>query len=258
MSSYYYRARRRDDGALRQRILKLAEERRRFGQFRIYVMLRREGCLVNHKRVARIYREEGLQVRRKKRKKMASAVRVPMAKPAAPNERWSMDFVMDVTTEGRRIRILAIIDDFTRECLAVEVDTSLNGMRVARVLSRLIEFRGKPKGIRVDNGPKFAGRTLDAWAFENKVQLDFIRPGKPTENAFIESFNDKLRDECLNSNAFTSLREARQIIEGWGTDYNEKRPHGSLGQLTPNEFARLTNERLQRQDPGELTPAMLQ
>lgn len=257
-SSYYYRARRQDDPALRKRILELAEQRKRFGQFRIYLMLRREGWVVNHKRVARIYREEQLQVRRKKRKKMAAAVRVPLAKPSRPNERWSMDFVMDVTLAGRRIRVLTIVDDFTRECLAVEVDTSIGGARVARVLDQIIEFRGKPDGITVDNGPEFSGRTLDAWAYRSKVRLDFIRPGKPVENCYIESFNGKFRDECLSVNEFLSLHEARTIIETWRDDYNGQRPHTSHGSLTPIEFAKLNDQKLQTNNPERLTQQPLQ
>lgn len=221
-------------------------------------MLRREGWKVNHKRVARIYREEGLQVRRKKRKKMTAAVRVPLAAASRPNEYWSMDFVMDVTLAGRRIRILAIVDDFTRECLAVEVDSSIGGARVARVLDRIVEFRGKPKAITVDNGPEFAGRALDAWAYQNKVQLDFIRPGKPVENCYIESFNGKFRDECLSVNEFLSLHEARTIIEVWRDDYNGQRPHTSLGSLTPIEFAKLNDEKLKDHDPERLTCNSLQ
>jgi putative transposase len=257
-SSYYYRPRRRDDGTLRKRILELAEERKRFGQYRVYVMLRREGWTVNHKRVARIYREEQLQVRRKRRRKMFSGVRVPLPVPQGPNQKWSMDFVMDVTSGGRRIRVLTIVDDFTRECLAVEVDTSLSGLRVARVLDRLGEFRGRPQGITVDNGPEFAGRALDTWAYRNKVRLDFIRPGKPVENAYIESFNGRIRDECLNMNEFGSLREAQDVIEAWREDYNGHRPHGSLGQLTPTEFALQAAEKLQQNDPGGLTRKVLQ
>lgn len=252
-SSYYYRPTRRDDGLLRKRILELAEERKRFGQYRVYVLLRREGWTVNHKKVARIYREEHLQVRRKRRRKMTSGVRVPLAIPNAANERWSMDFVMDATSGGRRIRVLTIVDDFTRECLAVEVDTSLGGFRVARVLDRVAEFRARPKGITVDNGPEFAGRALDAWAYRNKVRLDFIRPGKPVENAYIESFNGRLRDECLNVNEFDSLRDAQNVIEAWRDDYNGRRPHGSLGDLTPLEFAQQAEKKLQQIHPGGLT-----
>ena len=249
-SSYYYQPRGRDDATLRKRILELAEERKRFGQYRIYVMLRREGWKVNHKRVARIYREEQLQVRRKRRKKMSAVVRVPLAAPSRSNERWSMDFLMDVLWGGRRIRILAIVDDYTRECLGVEVDTGMGGVYVARVLDRLIEHRGKPVGITVDNGPEFAGRALDAWAYRNQVRLNFIRPGKPVENCYIESFNGRLRDECLNGHEFTSLNEAQHIIQAWREDYNGKRPHGSLGDLTPTEFAKQEAEKLQQNGPG--------
>ena len=256
VSSYYYRTKRCDDPVLRKRIVELAELRKRFGQFRIYLMLRREGWTANHKRVARIYREEQLQVRRKRRKKMFSGVRKALPAPSVANERWSMDFVMDWTSGGRRIRVLTIVDDYTRECLAVEVDTSLGGTRVVRVLERLAEFRGKPKGITVDNGPEFAGRALDAWAYRNKVQLDFIRPGKPVENCYIESFNGKFRDECLNVNEFGSLREAQAIIEVWKEDYNERRPHTSLGQMTPAEFARSKEER--QLNPEKLTQQLLQ
>jgi len=221
-------------------------------------MLRREGWLVNHKRIARIYREEHLQVRTKRRKKMTSGARVPLPMPAAANERWSMDFVMDATSLGRRVRILAIVDDYTRECLAVEVDTSISGLRVARVLDRLLELRGKPKGITVDNGPEFSGRALDTWAYNNKVRLNFIRPGKPVENAYIESFNGRLRDECLNSHEFGSLQEARGIIEVWREDYNEKRPHGSLDDMTPTEFARQEMEKLQSNEPKGANSQVLQ
>lgn len=258
VSSYYYQPQKRDDAALRKRILELCEQRKRFGQFRIYVMLRREGFLVNHKRVARIYREEGLQVRRRRRKKMAAAVRVPLPAPDKANMRWSMDFVMDVVSGGRRIRVLAVVDDFTRECLAVEVDSSIGGARVARVLDRIIEFRGKPEGITVDNGPEFAGRALDSWAYRNKVRLEFIRPGKPVENAYIESFNGRLRDECLNGNEFISLREAQAVIESWREDYNDQRPHGSLGHLTPTEFALLEAKKLQTNCTQFLTRTTLQ
>ena len=252
-SSYYYRAHKRDDSKLRKRILELAEKRRRFGQHRIWIMLRREGWKDNRKRVARVYREEGLQVRRRKRKKLTAAARAPMPAPTRANQQWSMDFLMDTTTGGRRIRVLAIVDEFTRECLGVEVDTSIGGTRVARRLERIVEFRGKPDGIKVDNGPEFAGRALDAWAYENKIRLIFSRPGTPTDNAYIESFNGKFRNECINDNEFSSLNEARNIIERWREDYNDERPHSSLGDKTPSEFAKLQAEKLQLNDPEILT-----
>lgn len=216
----------------------LAEERRRFGYKRLYVMLRREGFMINRKRVYRIYREERLSLRIRKRKRIASLVRVPLPTPTKPNIRWSMDFVSDqLGSTGRRIRCLNIVDDFSRECLAIEVDTSLPGERVARVLDRLAFTRGRPQAIVVDNGPEFTGKAVDAWAFTNGVKLDYIRPGKPVENAYIESFNGKFRDECLNDHWFQTMREAQVRIEAWREDYNSRRPHSSLGDLTPEEFA---------------------
>lgn len=202
-------------------------------------MLRRQGWKVNHKRVHRIYVEEKLSLRLKRRKKQAAAVRVPLAVPTGPNQAWSMDFVWDVLRDGRRIKMLTVVDDFTRECLAIEVDFGVNGQRVARTLDRLMESRGKVLGIRSDNGPEFVGNAMDGWAYGKGVRLDFIRPGKPNENAFIESFNGRLREECLNDNQFLTLVEAQTIIEAWRRDYNEERPHGSLNDLTPREFAEL-------------------
>lgn len=257
-SSYYYRGHKQDDSKIRRRILTLADQRRRFGQDRIYVMLRREGWQINHKRVERIYREEHLSLRRKNRKKRGSAVRVPLPVPDRPNQVWSMDFISEALVTGRRLRILTIVDDFTRECLRVEVDSAMGGTGVARVLDELIEFRGKPEGIRMDNGPEFAGRALDEWAYRNKVRLDFIRPGKPVENAYVESFNGRLRDECLNEHVFVSLQEAKRIVEDWQEDYNKQRPHGSLGGLTPEEFALQAVEKLQRESPERFTQGVLQ
>jgi putative transposase len=201
--------------------------------------LRREGFKVNWKLVYRVYREEKLSLRVRKRRRIASLVRVPMDVPKRPNLRWSMDFVSDqLGSTGRRFRCLTIVDDFTRECLAIEVDTSLPGDRVARVLDRLAFLRGLPQGIVIDNGPEFTGRALDTWAFARKVKLDHIRPGKPVENAFIESFNGRLRDECLNEHWFSTLKEAQVRIEAWRQDYNRNRPHSSLGDMTPEEFAK--------------------
>ena len=232
-----YHSRPAEPSGLRERLLTLAAERRRFGYRRLWVLLRREGFEVNHKRVYRLYREEGLAVRRRKRKRIASVVRVPRQAPERPNQRWSMDFVSDALANGRRIRVLTVIDDFTRESLATEVDTSLPGMRVTRVLDRLADERGLPEVITVDNGPEFAGKTLDAWAYAHGVRLHFIDPGKPVQNAFIESFNGRLRDECLNEHWFMSLPAARTIIEAWRDDYNTVRPHSALGNRTPAEFA---------------------
>ena len=192
--------------------------------------------MVNHKRTERIYREEGLSLRKRRRKKMAAQTRVVLPSPGRPNERWSMDFVTDSIVTGRRFRALAIVDDYSRECPAIEVDTSLGGARVVGVLEQLAQTRGLPTVITMDNGPEFAGRSLDEWAYRNGVKLNFISPGKPIENAFAESFNGRLRDECLNENWFISLRHAREVIESWRKDYNEARPHSSLGGLTPKEF----------------------
>ena len=236
-STRRYRPKERDDAALRARLRELAQVRRRFGCPRLHVLLRREGWAINHKRTERLYRQEGLSLRLRKRRKRAAVLRVPLAQPDRVNQRWSMDFMQDCLSNGQRIRALTIVDDFSRECPAIEVDTSMGGARVVRVLDRLAEIRGLPEVITVDNGPEFAGKTLDAWAYRRGVRLDFIRPGKPVENAFIESFNGRLRDECLRESWFTSLQEARDGIEAWRVDYNEARPHGSLGNLTPAEFA---------------------
>ncbi len=221
---------------LKARLCTLAGERRRFGYRRLTVLLRREGWGVNHKRVYRLYREEGLGVRRRKRKRIGAVERQALAIPTRPNERWSMDFISDALSEGRKFRSLNIVDDFNRECLAAEVDTSLTGARVVRVLERLGELRGLPQMLVMDNGPEFAGRAVDVWAYEQGVKLHFIEPGKPVQNAFIESFNGKMRDECLNEHWFLSLGEARETIETWRRDYNEVRPHTSLGNRTPQEF----------------------
>lgn len=203
----------------------------------IHRVLKREGLVRNHKRTERLYREEGLSIRTRKRKKRACHLRVEMPVPTAVNQRWSMDFVSDRIWMGRRFRIFGVVDDFSRESLTLEVDTSIGGARVARVLDRIVAERGRPDSIRCDNGPEFTGQALDEWAYRNSVKLDFIEPGKPTQNAFIESFNSLLRRECLNDHWFTSLQEAREIIEAWRLEYNTERPHGSLGDLTPREFA---------------------
>ena len=236
-SSYRYGPRLRHDEALRQRIQELAAVRRRFGYRRIHDLLKREGMTVNVKRVHRLYRQDGLAVRSRRRKRIAAAQRCPMPKPGAANQRWSMDFMQDTLADGRCFRTLNVVDDFTRECLAIEVDTSLPGERVVRVLERIGEVRGLPAAIVMDNGPEFAGKALDAWAYKAGVRLDFIRPGHPVENAFVESFNGRLRDECLNEHWFTGLADARFTIECWRQDYNHVRPHGSLGRIPPAEFA---------------------
>jgi putative transposase len=205
-------------------------------------MLKREGLVINHKRTERIYREEGLALRRRRRRKGAAGTRVVMPAPEKPNQKWSMDFVADSIASGRRFRALAIVDEYSRECPAIEVDTSLGGARVVGVLERLAELRGLPEVITVDNGPEFAGKALDAWAYRRGVKLNFIRPGKPIENAFAESFNGRLRDECLNTNWFLSIKHAREVIEDWRRDYNAVRPHSAHGGLSPQTFMALAGE----------------
>ncbi|PYL98650.1 MAG: IS3 family transposase [Verrucomicrobia bacterium] len=241
-SLYRYRSRRPDCTPLRSRIEEIAAIKRRYGYRRVYLRLRREGWQVNRKRVYRIYRDAGLAVRRRKRKRIGLFERKPLPKPIAANLSWSMDFVADGLIGGRRLRCLTIVDDCTRECLAIEVDTSITGLRVQSVLERLADTRGLPKSITVDNGPEFDGQVLDKWAYRSSVHLSFIRPGKPNENAYIESFNGKFRDECLNEHWFISLAHARSVIEAWRIEYNTERPHSSLSNLTPEEFARTIGE----------------
>ena len=210
-------------------------------------MLKREGWKVNHKKVERIYREEGLALRRRKRRKKFVGKRVPLPVPTGPNQHWSMDFVHDRLTSGRKIRSLTIVDKFSRESPAIEVDTSLGAQRVVRVLDRLAERHGLPGAITIDNGKEFDNNRMDEWAFQNKVKLDFISPGKPNQNAYGESFNGRFRDECLNENMFDTLEGARNIIEWWRIDYNEQRPHSSLGDLTPKEFLQRHYARLEKE-----------
>lgn len=240
-SSLQYKPRREEPAELLGRLHELAAKRPRFGYRRLHILLRREGFQVNHKRVYRLYRADGLAVRRKRRKKLAAGLRRPICLPVRANQRWSMDFTHDALATGRRFRTLNIVDDFTRECPVIEVDTSLPGGRVVRILERLADTRGLPEIIVVDNGPEFTGKALDAWAYQRGVALHFIRPGKPIENAFVESFNGKFRDECLNENWFTDLGDAKTKIETWRIDYNRIRPHSMLGDLTPAEFAQLNS-----------------
>ena len=234
---YRYEAKRPDDDKLKQRLTELAQQKRRYGYRRLHVLLCREGWSINQKRTYRIYHEAGLMVRRRKRKRIADVERLEKAAACGPNQSWSMDFVSDGLVDGRRLRCLNIVDDFTKECLVIEVDTSLPGRRVVGVLERLAELRGLPRSVTVDNGPEFAGKTLDEWAYSQGLQLSFIQPGKPQQNAYIESFNGKFRDECLNEHWFISMRHARQVIEEWRQEYNGERPHSSLGYLTPKQFA---------------------
>ena len=245
-STARYLATRSGDQELREKLREKAGERRRFGYRRLHVLLRREGWTVNHKRVYRLYREEGLSVRKRKRKRAARADRAPLGAPAGPDQLWCLDFVSDALSWGRKIRMLTIEDAFHRESLAIEVDTSLPGVRVARVLDRLTEERGAiPDVIVLDNGPELTSKALDQWAYERGVRLHFIDPGKPQQNGFIESFNGKFRDECLNEHWFLSLADARRTIEDWRIDYNQNRPHSSLGNLTPEEYLADYTKRLE-------------
>jgi putative transposase len=235
--TYRYASKRPDDGALRQRLKELALERRRFGYRRLHIMLRREGIVLNRKKLYRLYREERLTVRKRGGRKRALGTRAPMAIPQGKNQRWSLDFVCDALANSRKFRILTVVDDFSRECLALVVDNSLSGIRVARELDRIVEMRGAPCMVVSDNGTELTSRAILGWQEERRVEWHYIAPGKPTQNGFIESFNGRLRDECLNEHLFTNLSEARRIIEAWKIDYNTRRPHSSLNGLTPTEFA---------------------
>jgi putative transposase len=226
------------------RIRDLAHARPRFGYMRIWVLLRREGWPVNRKRVRRWYRLDGLQLRmRVRRRKHIALHRGPAPIPVGPTERWSMDFVHDTLANGRPFRILTVVDHWSRHSPLLEVGVRMSGQTVSQALDRIVGDGARPRSITVDHGTEFQSRALEDWAYRRGVQLDFIRPGKPVENAFIESFNGRLRDECLNIHQFLSLDDARTIIEAWRADYNQRRPHSSLGHLTPNEFVILCQGR---------------
>ena len=232
-----YQSTRPDDRELRERMTTLARERRRFGYRRLHVLLRREGYVVNHKKLFRLYREEKLTVRRRGGRKRAIGTRSPMLLPLAPNERWSLDFVSDAFTDGRKFRVLTVVDDCTRECLTLLADTSLSGVRVARELDRLIAERGKPKMIVSDNGTEFTSNAILTWVEKTQIEWHYIAPGKPRQNGFIESFNGRLRDELLNETLFSSLTQAKTALASWRVDYNTSRPHSQIGWRTPAEFA---------------------
>jgi putative transposase len=240
-----------DTTSLKARIIDLAHARRRFGYRRIHDLLRREGVQANHKKVYRLYREAALSVRKRRRRKAVMAVRQALQVPTGPNEIWSIDFVMDALANGRRIKCLTIVDDFTRECLDIAVDYGISGGYVARILEAIGQFRGLPQAIRTDQGPEFTSRALDHWAYGRGVDLKLIAAGKPTQNAYIESFNGKFRDECLNDHYFTNLAHARAVIAEWRRDYNEARRHSSIGRIPPAEFA--ARHRLRSDDGTELT-----
>ncbi len=235
---FVYKRKKNNDESLANRIKEIAIIKRRYGSPRIHCLLRREGYRINHKKTERIYKEAGLSLRAKKRKKMRSQDRKPLIQATRANEIWAMDFVYDALLYGRRFKILTVIDIYTKECKALEVDTSINGVGVVGVLERLKDYRQLPQFIMIDNGSEFSGKVLDEWAYKNNIKLHFIRPGKPTENGYIESFNGKFRDECLNEHRFYNLNEAREIAEIWRNEYNQERPHSSLNGLTPNEFVK--------------------
>jgi putative transposase len=234
-STLRYRAQPKDDDGLRTRLRELAAERPRFGYRRLHVLLRREGQRVNHKRIHRLYRAEGLAVRRRGRKRVATGRGVVPMVGSHPNDCWCLDFVSDALASGRRIRVLAVLDTCTREALTIEVDLSLPATRVVSVLDQLVREREIPKTIVLDNGPELTSRVLDQWAYKHGIQLQFIDPGKPIQNAFIESFNSRFRDEGLNVHWFTSLADAQLLIEAWRLDYNHCRPHSALDYQTPEE-----------------------
>jgi putative transposase len=234
---------REDEPLIRARLRTYASEFRRWGCIHFHDKLREEGWLINHKRTERLYALEKLQIRKRRRIKRSSASRVPPPKATHINHVWAMDFIFDALTNGRKLKTFPIMDTFTRESLRIEVDTSISAQRVVRVLNELANQRGLPEYITLDNGPEFRSRALDAWACERGVKLHFITPGKPTENPFIESFNDKFRNECLNDNSFFTLDHARGIIEDWRILFNTKRRHSSLGRMTPEAFCRMEQEK---------------
>ena len=237
-SVYLYQSRRNPDDALRGRIKDIAATWVRYGYQRIHVLLQREGWHINHKKVLRIYREEGLNLRRKRpRRRVAAAHRLERPEVATTDQCWSMDFVADNLFDGGRIRALTVVDNFSRECVAIHVDHRIKGEHVVGVMDAIQQLHDRcPERIQVDNGSEFISKALDKWAYENNVVLDFSRPGKPTDNPFIESFNGSFRDECLNSHWFLTLDDAREKIENWRLEYNGYRPHSSLNNLTPIEF----------------------
>ncbi len=226
------------NGVLREEIVALAHRHRRYGAGMIYLKLRQRGMVVNHKRVERLYTEACLQVRRRKRKKVPLGERQPLVRPAAANEVWSMDFVFDRSAEGRVIKCLTIVDDATHESVAIMPERAIGGLALTRILDGLAVSRGLPQVIRTDNGKEFCGRAMLTWAHTRQVKLTLIEPGKPNQNAYIESFNGRLRDECLNENWFLNLAHARTIIEAWRREYNQERPKKALGGLTPAAYAR--------------------
>jgi transposase InsO family protein len=236
-SAYRYEPTSDRNCVLKEKIIALAHRHRRYGAGMIYLKLRQAGEIVNHKRVDRLYAQAGLQVKKRKRKKIPLSERHPLARPTTPNQVWSMDFVFDRTAEGRSIKSLTVVDDATHEAVAIVPERALGGHQLVRILEQLANTRGLPKAIRTDNGKEFCSRAMLTWAHARGVQLFLIEPGKPNQNAYIESFNGRFRDECLNEHWFTSLQQARVIVETWRREYNEERPKKSLGGLTPSAYA---------------------
>ena len=245
-TSVRYRSIRPDDATLRARLREFAVQRRRFGYRRLHILMLREGLGMNHKKLRRLYREEGLQVRRRGGRKRALGTRAPIALPQGPNQRWSLDFQSDALADGRRFRIFAVVDDFTRECLALVADTSLPSPRVVRELDAIVASRGRPAMCVSDNGTELTSQAILRWSQEMQVEWHYIAPGKPQQNAFVESFFGRLRDECLNETLFTSLAHAREVLSIWKDDYNTVRPHSGLGNLSPAAYAKRSDPRTQR------------
>jgi transposase InsO family protein len=249
-SAYRYQPAPDRNHALREQIVALAQRHRRYGSGMIYLKLRQSGMIVNHKRVERLYAQEKLQVRRRKRKKVPVAQRHPLGRPSAANQVWSMDFVFDRTAEGRVIKSLTVVDDATHEAVAIVPERAIGGNLLTRILDRVALLRGLPKAIRTDNGKEFCGRAMLTWAHQRDVKLFLIEPGKPNQNAYIESFNGRFRDECLNEHWFTSLSHAKVLIEAWRREYNEERPKKSLGGLTPANYAHQLMANAAKLTPG--------
>lgn len=241
-SRWQYHPRRPDDGPLAAALAAKAAERPRWGYRRLAVLLAREGWTVNHKHVLRVYRETGLRIGKRRRRKQVSTPRVPRPVALAANTQWTLDFITDAFTSGRKFRVLSIVDEFTRECLVLRADVSQPSTKVVTALDEITSHRGAPQRLIMDNGPEFVAKALDAWAYARGVELSFTRPAKPVDNCFVESFHDKFRDECLSTHWFRDLLEAQRLIEAWQEDYNTVRPHQRLGNHTPAAYAALLNE----------------
>ncbi len=238
-STYYYKkAFQKDDEPLVQKLIELSQKRVRWGFPRILNLMRRQGVLDNHKRVYRLYCKANLQLQKRPKKKKQIHLRLVLDQVTRPNQRWSMDFVSDEVSSGKKFRCFNVVDDFTHECVLIKVDTSLKSEKLVSAFKALALARNLPEEIVCDNGPEFISQNLDIWSYQNKIKLKFIQPGKPTQNAFVESFNGKFRDECLNQHWFLNMEDAVKTIEEWRKDYNENRPHRSLNMKTPNEFAK--------------------